>query len=96
MRTAWVSSLSVVHYRGNDYSVPTEFGHREVLFDGLRARGGDRVRQSDPRAAREKPRPRRAGLRSAALSGAAGAEDLARWSRRRRWDRGLPPYFAGC
>lgn len=26
-----VSSLSLVRYRGNDYSVPTSFGHQEVL-----------------------------------------------------------------
>jgi hypothetical protein len=29
-----VSSLSLVRYRGNDYSVPTEFGHREVIVRG--------------------------------------------------------------
>ena len=29
-----VSSLSLVRYRCNDYSVPTEFGHREVLVKG--------------------------------------------------------------
>ncbi len=33
-RTARVSSLSLVHYRGTDYSVPTEYGHREVLVKG--------------------------------------------------------------
>src|ERR1700731_4870310 len=33
-RTARVSSLSLVRYRGNDYSVPTEYGHREVLVRG--------------------------------------------------------------
>jgi hypothetical protein len=33
-RTARVSSLSLVRYRGNDYSVPTEYGHREVLVKG--------------------------------------------------------------
>ena len=26
-----VSSLSLVRYRTNDYSVPTEYGHRQVL-----------------------------------------------------------------
>jgi transposase len=31
---ARVSSLSLVRYRGNDYSVPTEYGHREVLVRG--------------------------------------------------------------
>mgnify|MGYP006060947061 FL=1 len=29
-----VSSLSLVRYRGNDYSVPTAFGHQEVLVRG--------------------------------------------------------------
>jgi transposase len=33
-RTAHVSSLSLVRYRGNDYSVPTAYGHREVLVRG--------------------------------------------------------------
>lgn len=29
-----VSSLSLVRYRGNDYSVPTQYGHQEVLVRG--------------------------------------------------------------
>lgn len=29
-----VSSLSLVRYRGNDYSVPTAYGHREVVVKG--------------------------------------------------------------
>ena len=29
-----VSSLSLVRYRSNDYSVPTSFGHREVFVRG--------------------------------------------------------------
>ena len=33
-RTARVSSLSLVRYRGNDYSVPSTYGHREVLVRG--------------------------------------------------------------
>ena len=32
--TARVSSLSLVRYRTNDYSVPTEYGHRQVLVKG--------------------------------------------------------------
>jgi len=32
--TVRVSSLSLVRYRGNDYSVPTQFGHRQVLVKG--------------------------------------------------------------
>ena len=33
-KAARVSSLSLVRYRGNDYSVPTVYGHREVLVRG--------------------------------------------------------------
>ena len=29
-----VTSLSLVRYRRNDYSVPTAYGHREVLVKG--------------------------------------------------------------
>jgi len=32
--TARVSSLSLVRYRTNDYSVPTSYGHRQVLVKG--------------------------------------------------------------
>jgi transposase len=32
--TVRVSSLSLVRYRTNDYSVPTQFGHRQVLVKG--------------------------------------------------------------
>ncbi|CUW39375.1 protein of unknown function [Magnetospirillum sp. XM-1] len=32
-RPGRVSSLSLVRYRCNDYSVPTQFGHREVLVN---------------------------------------------------------------
>ena len=31
---ARVSSLSLVRYRANDYSVPTAYGHRDVLVKG--------------------------------------------------------------
>ena len=33
-KTGRVSSLSLVRYRLNDYSVPTTYGHREVLVRG--------------------------------------------------------------
>ena len=33
-RVARVSSLSLVRYRTNDYSVPTEYGPRDVLVKG--------------------------------------------------------------
>ena len=33
-RMARVSSMSLVRYRTNDYSAPTEFGHRDVLVKG--------------------------------------------------------------
>jgi hypothetical protein len=29
-----VSSLSLVRYRSNDYSVPTQYGHRQVWVKG--------------------------------------------------------------
>ena len=32
--SARVSSLSLVRYRGNDYSVPTQYGHRQVRVKG--------------------------------------------------------------
>jgi hypothetical protein len=32
--TVRVSSISLVRYRTNDYSVPTQFGHRQVLVKG--------------------------------------------------------------
>lgn len=32
--TARVNSLSLVRYRANDYSVPTQYGHRQVLVRG--------------------------------------------------------------
>ena len=32
--TTRVTSLSLVRYRSNDYSVPTEYGHRQVLVKG--------------------------------------------------------------
>jgi hypothetical protein len=33
-RAGRVSSLSLVRYRGNDYSVPVRWGHREILVKG--------------------------------------------------------------
>jgi len=33
-KTGRVSSLSLVRYRRNDYSVPTAYGHREILIRG--------------------------------------------------------------
>ena len=33
-RPGWVSSLSLVRYKSNDYSVPVAYGHREVLIRG--------------------------------------------------------------
>jgi hypothetical protein len=33
--TVRVTSLSLVRYRGNDYSVPTQYGHRQVLVKGF-------------------------------------------------------------
>ena len=38
-----VSSLSLVRYRTNDYSVPVAYGHRDVLVRGYVARGCDQL-----------------------------------------------------
>jgi len=35
LRSGQVTSTSVVRYRGNDYSVPVAFGHREVWIKGF-------------------------------------------------------------
>ena len=74
-RSRAVSSLSLVRYRGNDYSVPTAYGHREVLDPRLRRRGGDLLRRRDHRPASALLRARGLRLRPAALPGAARAED---------------------
>jgi hypothetical protein len=34
-RLTRVTSMSLVRYRSNDYSVPVEWGHREVLVKGF-------------------------------------------------------------
>ena len=34
-RTSHATSLSLVRYRTNDYSVPVAYGHREVLVKGF-------------------------------------------------------------
>ncbi len=34
-QTSKVTSLSLVRYQTNDYSVPTEYGHRDVLVKGF-------------------------------------------------------------
>jgi hypothetical protein len=38
--TARVSSIALVRYRTNDYSVPTQYGHGEVLVKGYVHRVG--------------------------------------------------------
>jgi hypothetical protein len=35
LRSGQVTSSSMVRYRGNDYSVPVAFGHREVWIKGF-------------------------------------------------------------
>ena len=74
-KAARVSSLSLVRYRGNDYSVPTAYGHREVLVRGYVHEvviacggGGDRPSSAFLRA-------RGLRLQPLALPGPAGTED---------------------
>jgi hypothetical protein len=70
-----VSSLSLVRYRGTDYSVPTAYGHREVLIRGLRPRGGDLLRGRDDRSASALLPARGLCFRPAALPGFALTQD---------------------
>ena len=48
--SARVNSLSLVRYRANDYSVPAEYGHRQVLVEDTSMRR-DRLRRSGDRHA---------------------------------------------
>jgi hypothetical protein len=50
--TARVNSLSLVRYRTNDYSVPTQFGHRRLARPAYppRPHPGDERRQLPPQA----------------------------------------------
>ena len=70
-----MSSLSLVRYRTNDYSVPTEYGHRQVLVKGYVHQVvivcGSEVIARHPRSYERET----CHLRSAALSGAAGTEE---------------------
>ena len=74
-KPAWVSSLSLVRYRGNDYSVPTAYGHREVLVRGYVREDHDRLWRGGDRPAHSFLRARRLRVQPLALSGVAGAED---------------------
>ena len=70
-----VSSLSLVRYRLNDYSVPTKYGHRDVLVRGyvhdvVISCGAEVHRASSPVL-----RARRLPIRSAALPGVDRTEN---------------------
>ena len=99
-RAARVSSLSLVRYRGNDYSVPTAYGHREVLVRGYVDEVVDRLRRRGDRPPSALLRARGLHLRSAALPGAAGAEDRrarsGRATRRLELARGVRHLAAAC
>jgi hypothetical protein len=92
-KTGRVSSLSLVRYRRNDYSVPTAYGHREIP-SWLCRRGGDLVRlisspgMPGPTSARIRLRP--AAL-PALLEQKVGALD-----RQRRWSAGICPRSSQC
>ena len=68
------SSLSLMRYRGSDYSVPTAYSHHEVLIRGYIDRG-DLLRRRHYRPACAVLRAGRFHLQSAALPGAAAAQD---------------------
>ena len=70
-----VSSLSLVRYRTNDYSVPVAYGHREVVVRGY---VGDVVISCGAEVIARHPRSyerRRLRLRPCPLPAAAGAQD---------------------
>ena len=74
-RATRVTSLSLVRYRLNDYSVPTAYGHREVVVKGyvddvVIVCGRDEIARHRRSYERES-----VGLRSAALPGLVGAQD---------------------
>ena len=86
-----VSSLSLVRYRGTDYSVPTAYGHREVLVRGY---VHEVVISCGAEIIARHVRVLRAGglrVRPAALPGAARAARSGRSTRRRRWPVGSCP-----
>ena len=70
-----VSSLSLVRYRTNDYSVPVAYGHRDVL---VRAYVGEvviRLRVGGDSPASSLIRTRQLRVRPHPLPAAAGAQD---------------------
>ena len=70
-----VSSLSLVRYRTNDYSVPVAYGHRDVIVRGYVDQGGHQLRFRGHRQAQTLLPARRLRLRSHPLPAALGAED---------------------
>ena len=74
-----VSSLSLVRYRTNDYSVPVAYGHREVLVRGYVAEVviscGAEVIARHPRSYEKDDREGRLRLRPHPLPAPFGAED---------------------
>jgi len=80
-----VSSLSLVRYRLNDYSVPTTYGHRDVLVRGyvhdVVISCGAEVIARHPRSYERHD----LHIRSAALPGVDRTEDQRASIRRRRW-----------
>ena len=74
-----VSSLSLVRYRTNDYSVPVAYGHREVLVRGYVAEvvisWGAEVIARHPRSYEKDDREGRLRLRPHPLPAPFGAED---------------------
>ena len=107
-RTTRVTSLSLVRYRRNDYSVPTAYGHREVLVKGyvdevVIVCGSDEIARHRRSYEREIARHRRSYEREvlifeprhylALLERKTGALD----HKRRRWPGGsCRTSFSGC
>ena len=88
-RPGRVSSLSLVRYRGTDYSVPTRFGHCEVLVRGY-------VHEVVISCAAEVIARHPRFIRARGLSSSIRCTICPCWSKRpTRWIRRLP-WPAGC
>ena len=96
-RTTRVTSLSLVRYRRNDYSVPTAYGHREVLVKGyvdevviVCGSDGDRPPSSQRRAGS-------VDLRARGTTWPCWSARRGRSIKRRRWPGGsCRTSFSGC
>ena len=83
-----VSSLSLVRYRSNDYSVPTAVRASPGTGEGLRASGGDRLWQRGHRPARNAAMNARRWSSIRCTTWRCSNRRRGRWTRPRHWPAG--------